>query len=261
MEESCKVCDKTRREHFRATVLGKYLVRYFYCDHCGVIQAERPYWSKEAYNSAIADADTGLLARNFSTSRVLARLLYFLFDPAGMYLDVAGGYGVLTRLMRDFGFEFYWSDDYCQNIFAKGFDLVQSPKAFTAVTAIEVLEHIDDPVRFIDDWLKRSASETIIFTTELFGPSPPAPAKWWYYQFETGQHISFYQARTFRYIGKRLGLRFYTFNNLHMLTRDRASPTLFRILNSRLSAPLTIWVQHRMKSKTVTDHKAIIDRV
>jgi len=34
-----------------------------------------------------------------------------------------------------------------------------------------------------------------IFTTELFEGTPPAPSHWWYYSFETGQHIAFFQRR------------------------------------------------------------------
>ena len=36
-------------------------------------------------------------------------------------LDIGGGTGLLTRLLRDVGFEAQWSDEYCDNIFAQGF--------------------------------------------------------------------------------------------------------------------------------------------
>jgi hypothetical protein len=37
----------------------------------------------------------------------------------GTFVDIGGGYGLLTRLMRDRGFDFYWKDPHCENIFAK----------------------------------------------------------------------------------------------------------------------------------------------
>jgi len=80
-----------------------------------------PYWLDEAYGDAISVLDTGLIQRNLHIAERLAPLLYFLFDHKAPYLDVAGGYGMLVRLMRDIGFDFYWSDKYCRNLFAECF--------------------------------------------------------------------------------------------------------------------------------------------
>lgn len=103
MIEKCPVCENKRSVCFSATILGKYQVDYFYCDRCGLLQTETPYWLEESYQNAIADADTGLVSRNISISTILSRILFFLFDRQGKYLDIAGGYGMLTRLMRDIG--------------------------------------------------------------------------------------------------------------------------------------------------------------
>ena len=97
----CTLCKNDRKPVFTATVLGRHEVAYFFCDHCGLLQTESPYWLDEAYSSAIAHADTGLVLRNQAIARRLASLLYFCFDRNGTYTDAAGGYGLLTRLMRD----------------------------------------------------------------------------------------------------------------------------------------------------------------
>jgi len=37
-------------------------------------------------------------------------------NPDGIFLDYAAGYGLFVRLMRDAGYNFRWSDLYCQNL-------------------------------------------------------------------------------------------------------------------------------------------------
>jgi hypothetical protein len=46
--------------------------------------------------------------RNISIAKKLAGILYFMDKRRGRgkYLDVAGGHGMLTRIMRDYGFDF-----------------------------------------------------------------------------------------------------------------------------------------------------------
>ncbi len=216
MDHTCPICYSQREKYFQSTVLYKYKVDYYYCNNCGFLQSEYPYWLQESYHSAIADADTGLVARNIAISKKLACILYLFFDKQGKYLDVAGGYGMLTRLMRDIGFDFYWSDLYCENILAKGFEAFTTTNTFSAVTAFEVLEHIYDPIEFIQKSMIDAGTSTIIFSTELFQGNPPNPESWWYYSFDTGQHISFYQAKTLQFVASKLSLFFYSYRNFHL---------------------------------------------
>ena len=45
------------------------------------------------------------------------------FKSNGSIVDYGGGYGLLVRLMRNSGFDFYRYDPYCANFFAKGFEV------------------------------------------------------------------------------------------------------------------------------------------
>lgn len=253
----CPVCAGEREECFRAKLLHKHDVRYFYCTTCGLLQTEAPYWLEEAYSSAIADADTGLLARNYSVARTLSVLLYFVFGPGGKYLDVAGGYGALTRIMRDHGYDYYWKDKYCQNIFARGFEGKDAYLPYRAITAFEVLEHVNDPVDFVRKSLEENCTTTMVFSTELFEGDPPAP-DWWYYAFATGQHVSFYQRRTLERISKEAGLRLYSHGNWHMLTDRRISAITFGMLTSRLTQLLAWYTRKRLGTKTMADHQRLL---
>lgn len=251
----CPVCGGSRQQAFRSQVLNKYDVAYWHCAGCGLLQTESPYWLDEAYSDAIAVVDTGLVMRNLSLAARLAVLLYLDFEPKGAYLDVAGGYGMLVRLMRDYGFDYYWDDKYCQNLLARGFAADKAEQPFIALTAFEVLEHVHDPLAFIQEKLDQHTCRTLIFTTELYeGDAPPA-MDWWYYLFNTGQHVSFYQRKTLERLAGRLGLNFYSVNGLYIFTdRSLRMPFLQRVLMGRLAPPMAMLIRHRLGSRTLADH-------
>jgi hypothetical protein len=249
----CRVCSSPAKEAFAHAVLGKYECRYFLCPTCGLLQTEAPHWLDEAYAAPIAAADTGVAWRNLTLARLTAPLLYFQFDRHGKYLDAAGGYGLFTRLMRDIGFDYHWSDKYSPNLFARGFE---DSGPYAAATAFEVMEHLTDPLGFVSDLLNET--DTIIFTTELFSGKPPG-IDWWYYVFSTGQHISFYQKRTLGFIAEQFGMRCYSFGLLHVWTRHRLNPLALRMLTSPFSAPLlTAWIRRGLASRMVPDHERVI---
>ena len=262
VKQNCQICNGDVEHFFNQTLLEKYEVSYFYCNNCGFLQTEEPYWLEEAYGSAIADADTGLVDRNVSISRMLSNSLYFLFKKDGKYLDIAGGYGMLTRLMRDIGFDFYWSDPYCGNILSKGFDLSTTTPPFDAITAFEVLEHVYDPLAFIQESFDKAKTSTIIFSTLLFSENPPNPSEWYYYSPKTGQHISFFQIKTLRFIAKKLSLNLYSCRGFHMLTDKKMSiPLTWVILTGHLYNVIGSCVKFAMRSnsKTLSDHYKMLE--
>lgn len=255
--KKCPVCESSMSKSFSARMLKKYDVNYFFCGACGLLQTEQPYWLEEAYLSAIATADTGLVQRNISIASKLSSTLFYEFDPMGNYIDVAGGYGMLVRMMRDTGFNFYWDDKYCQNLLAQGFEKKNLQGKVAAVTAFEVLEHLHDPVTFIANTLAENDSTTLIFTTELFNDTPP-PSEWWYYAFETGQHISFYQPKTLHFIANKLGLKFYSANGLHILTKKNINTIKFNLITGKYGFLFRKRMRRHMISLTLTDHNNIM---
>lgn len=92
---NCKICGHESEFWGSAELLGKHNVKYYRCPECGFIQTETPYWLDEAYSSAIADADIGLLGRNFSMARRVSALLKTTFHTLSNFLDWGGG-------LRDF---------------------------------------------------------------------------------------------------------------------------------------------------------------
>jgi hypothetical protein len=257
----CPVCSGEMKFSFTAKVLRKHLARYEVCDACGFLRAHEPYWLDEAYSSAIAAADTGLVARNYSLAAKLAGALYWVMGErgAGQYLDAAGGYGMLTRLMRDMGFDFYWSDKYCENLLAPRFEYKPELGACRAVTAIEVMEHLTDPAAFIEETLDSAGADALLFTTEPYEGAPPDPGSWWYYTFATGQYIGFFQRRTLEVLGARLGLQLASANGLHVLSKNPVNERVLAMATGRWATRVAPWwIRRHLGSKTVSDHQLML---
>jgi hypothetical protein len=235
-------------------VLSRYEVSYLYCSQCGLLQTEEPHWLDEAYSDAIALSDTGLLTRNIAVAMRLTALLTFGFPRHVRCVDAGGGYGVLTRLMRDIGFDFYWTDPFCANLFAKGFEADRAGGSFPVITAFEVMEHLHDPIAFIREALTKYDGTAFAFSTQLFEGSPPS-LDWPYYSFETGQHISFYQRRTLRHIADALGMRLFSSGNFHLITAHDVNPALFGVSGSRMAFGLFPLLKLLRRSQTWPDRQ------
>jgi hypothetical protein len=239
---------------FTARLLGRHDVRFYACPACQHLRSEAPYWLAEAYAEAITRADTGLVMRNLQIARLLGGVLFELFDRQGRFLDTAGGTGLLTRLLRDIGFDAWWADPYCRNVMAAGFEAPSGADGFEAVTAFEALEHMADPLAFIGESVQRSRTRTLIFTTELYEHTPPPP-DWWYYAFPAGQHISFFTRQTLHEVARRLGLNFVTAGGLHMLTGLPLSQRRYAwIVRKAKWGWLQRRIRHQMQSRTQRDH-------
>ena len=214
---------------------------------------EEPYWLEEAYGKAINISDTGIMERNLSYSKLVSVLLYFSYDKNAAFLDYAGGHGIFTRLMRDVGFDFYWTDLYCENMLAKGFEYASGVnKDIRLITAFEVFEHFVNPIEEIEKML--SISQNIAFSTELLPLPIPKSTEWWFYAPEHGQHVSFYSLKTLKVIAKKFRLNYYNYGHFHLLTRQKINAGLFKLLMLMSTRGLFLFIKKGMKSKTWNDH-------
>ncbi len=222
----CKICQAPSIPFSQGRVLGKYDINYFQCSHCGFVQTEEPFWLEEAYSDAIASSDVGLVWRNNQFSQISNNILSQFFNPQAKFLDYGAGYGLFVRLMRDLGWDFYWYDKYCQNIFAKGFEAKTEEKLYQLVTAFEVFEHFVNPLEEIEKVLK--FADNILLSTELLPIDNPKPDQWWYYALQEGQHIAIYTKKALSIIADKFHLNLSSNGtSLHLLTTQKISPILF----------------------------------
>lgn len=222
MTDECRACRGATREFARDQVLGHVPVTYALCASCGMVQAESPTWLDEAYSDAIAKLDIGLLDRCQILANITSMVLRSERLRGGSFLDWAGGYGTLTRLMRDRGFAFVHSDPFAANIFAEGHAPVVDAR-YDLVTAFEVLEHLPDPVAAL---APLAAQTDLLLTTTQVLPEPtPGPREWDYYTLESGQHITFYTRASLEALADRLGFDGVVTSALvHLFHRGKVSP-------------------------------------
>ena len=218
-ENVCPVCAK-RTEHWAsAQVLLHVSVTYSRCTSCGLIKADDVHWLDEAYSSAIAGLDLGLLDRCLVLSHVTSAFMRAAGLVDGPFLDWAGGYGILTRLMRDRGFDFRDFDPKAANILAGDYRLDRlEGERFQLVTAFEVLEHLEDPVEELADVASRA--DVLLATTQVVPSPAPRPGEWDYFALESGQHITFYTRDSIKHLARRLGFGHCTSGRLiHVMSR------------------------------------------
>lgn len=252
----CKICSAQAPLHARARLMERYDVSYYRCSGCGFIQTEEPYWLEESYSGAIADSDIGLVSRNLRLALLSRSVIRVCFNASGRFLDYAGGYGLLVRLMRDAGYDFQLYDRYCDNLFAKGFAAAGCQDVeYDLVTAFEVLEHMPDPQEGMERLLARSRN--ILFSTEILPAAAPAPHDWWYFGLDHGQHVSFFTIESLKVLAKKFSLNFYTNGtSIHLFTEKKLSPFVF---NLALLYPFAVTVNAlcRRPSLLPSDHAAL----
>jgi hypothetical protein len=204
-DAACRVCAKSSKFVFDQSMLG-YTVRYFECPHCGYLQTETPYWLDEAYVSAINDADTGIMERNQQNVGKVILTLLSLGALKGTVVDYASGYGILVRLLRDAGVDARWSDKYCENLLARGFEAQDN--RCDLLTAFEVFEHLVDPVTELRGML--AEAPTVLLSTELIRTPETPPRDWWYFGRDHGQHVGFFRTTTLETMARILGCHYHT---------------------------------------------------
>lgn len=228
------------------------------CGECNWVGYYKPTWLSEAYKDPISPADTGVLQRNLTNSTNVEALLLDAKLHLASCLDMAGGYGIFVRLMRDRGFDFRWADPYASNIFAKGFEISAQPGPVEVITLFEVLEHLESPLTILSEVFTQYSARLLIASTELYTGDQPS-ADWWYLAPETGQHISFYNRKTLEYCARHFGVSYAFVGGLHLFGDGSTVEALGRIDRNGILTRLKRRRRRReLSGRTFTDHLAIM---
>lgn len=253
---ACELCGASMEPFGQAQLLGKYTVSYFQCIGCGYTRTEEPYWLDEAYTDAINESDVGLVSRNQVLARTTKAVIAAFFGRHAQYVDYGAGYGLLVRMMRDLGFDFYWQDKFCANLFAKVAPADLSGRSsYELLTAFEVFEHLPRPVDELPQMLR--LSKNILFTTQLIPDENPRPGSWWYYGLDHGQHVSLYTRRSLEILAGRHELRLYSDGQfVHLMTPKRISPRAFALVTHYYVASL-MSLLNRRPSLVASDYEKV----
>ena len=252
----CRICRAAAQPFFSKLILGKHQVPYFKCPACGQVQTDPPHWLEGAYRGPASKLDVGMADRCIWTAQTTVALARRLgIGPEEPCLDWGSGTGLLVRLCRDYGMNFFYSDPYAVNVFVSGFewDTKNPPSNWACVTSFEVAEHLPDPLINFGELFKLSPKH-ILFSTLLYSGQA---ADWWYFT-NNGQHVAFYTRRSLEIIAGHYGYRLASNDcDLHLFSRDRVRDG---ILNScrKSREKLSAHYRKRHGSRTLSDFEQVM---
>ena len=224
MNEPCRCCEFPT-EFFDSDIVFSHEAKYYKCSDCGSIQIDNPNWLNEAYLEPIPLADSGLVFRSFNVSRLIALVLWLERKWGQPALDWGGGYGLLTRILRDLGFDFYNYDFYVDGILSPEFNLTTRELdnfRFDILCSIEVFEHLTKPLDTFS--VMTQNSNLLIIGTQLIPRQivKPSNRDWPYFQPTTGQHITFASQKGIRKFANKLGFVYQiSIDSLHIFSKSK----------------------------------------
>jgi len=158
--------------------------------------------------------------------------------------------------LRDYGIDALWTDRYCQNLVARGFEYDSGGAVL--VTAFEAFEHFVHPDEEMDRLLV--ISPNVLFSTELITGPTPAQGDWWYYGKEHGQHIGFFRLKTLEFLAARRGKYLISDGYSYHLMSDRPVNRIVWRALLKTKKILPGILRSKSRSKTWQDHLAISKR-
>ncbi len=262
----CRCCLGPTKYFSTASILD-FSASYSICLNCSSVQVDNPKWIEEAHSKAISNLDTGLVARCVSAGRMISTLLFLEGKKQSKGIDWGGGTGLLTRLLRDQGFDVQSYDKYASADHAEGFEanLEEAEDAATFVLSIECFEHLINPIDAFQSVTRKK--DYFIFTTEIIDTPPPDPAKasWWYFLPESGQHITFASKKGLDEFCKVLGFENYkSFGSLHVMSRGKMKFVTRLVLGTKsIRGVALLIIPELLKNKlslTIADKDEIMRR-
>jgi hypothetical protein len=223
----CRICEGPTAPFGETLVLDDVPARFRRCQGCGAVLADEPDWLDAAYSRPIGRRDIGLVQRNLQVARQVDAVVRAFGDRGRPVLDFGAGNGMLVRLLRDRGLDARYLDSYAENLFAEGFEWDPAGSPPGAVLAVEVVEHLLDPVASLAPLIE--GADLLVVSTEIVPDPAPPLGSWWYYSLDNGQHITIFGPGSIAALAGRLGLSACSFGSIHVLSRRRLAAPAVRL--------------------------------
>lgn len=229
MSTRCPICAGSTDVFADLKVMGSVEARYVRCVDCRFIHAESPHWLEASFSSELNELDIGAIDRCLIVADFVDSLMSASSMKGPRILDWGGGYGVLTRILRDRGHDAVVSDPYVHPIFARNFT-DRDDSRFDLIVLSEVLLHLTDPVRTLQDLFLRTSN---VLVTAVIAPEN-VDSTWWYLMPDTGQHVALFARESLQAMADRLGVRLTSDGRFfHLLHRDGVNFRTRLVLKSR----------------------------
>lgn len=193
----CRLCSNdilVPRFELKGPIEFKQSIRYLFCERCCSLQTEYPYWSEDAHKSGPSETDFGSVQRSINNAVACYIIAKLLKLKSG--LDVGGGNGLLSRLLRDACMNFYNFDPYCQYQIDRIHHTKSMDGDWDLISSFEVAEHATSPFEFFS-MIFKSNPKILIISTQLYENQK---SNWWYLDPKTAQHTFFYSKTSIEFI-------------------------------------------------------------
>jgi hypothetical protein len=201
-QELCVICSESTEFLFGYQVRGEHQALLFECLACHFTYIANPHWLEDSFSSDLNDLDIGSVDRCLVLADFVEVLIQSMKLSKLRFLDWGGGYGLLSRIMRDRGLDFVSHDIYTRPLFVESTSISNS-ETFELITMSEVALHLVDPVPVFTKIME--STDTLVFTA-VIAPTV-IPNDWWYLMPDTGQHVAFYHAETLQALAKKLDVQ------------------------------------------------------
>lgn len=218
---SCPVCGGSCTLHdtidFGRTVTGQGAeaapgqIDYWLCGDCRFCFApEMARWSREqmrarVYNDDYARYDPDSVELRPTENAKLLDRLFGLHKSSIRHLDFGGGAGLLSRRLRDAG----WDSTSYDPFFDAPREL-RSLGKFDLVTAFEVIAHLPNVNRLMDEVYGLLNDQALVLFSAVLSDghiAPGMPLDWWYAAPRQG-HMSLHSRLSLTMLGAKRGFRF-----------------------------------------------------
>ena len=201
-------------------IQGQINSELYSCSECEFAFYPDQNWITQSFSDELNSLDIGSTDRTLIAADYLGVLLNSQKLRDGSFLDYGGGYGLLSRIMRDRGFSFKSYDPFTKQIFPTSSQTNNNllEQKHDAITLIEVALHFEDPLEEFRRLLQ--LTDILVFTAVL--TDEKLNSDWWYLSPETGQHIALFSTRTLEILAEQLGVNVTTDGKFfHIFHRDR----------------------------------------
>ena len=215
----CKICNSNALFTLAYQILDKYDAQLFRCEFCQFQFIDDPSWLDGTFSDSLQSADIGSVDRCNLVLQFAEELSYALRIQNEMAIDWGGGYGLLTRMARDRGLDFWNFDPYVRSLFAAPADLSEMQNCSMIVVS-EVFLHMTEPL----DTLKKLLDYAPIVLITAVVPPKELSTNWWYLTPATGQHVAFYSESTLRVMARLSGTTLVTDGSFfHVFSKKKLS--------------------------------------
>ena len=207
-----KSCEETRGRHLPCADIP---VRYLQCLHCGFCFApDLCAWPPEEFERRIYNEAYPMVDPDYADARPRAnaaalRRIFAAPTPGMRHLDYGGGNGLLSRLLRENG----WNSASYDPLSERGTDPARLGQ-FQLITAFEVFEHVPDVRTLLRSLRTLLAPEGLVMFSTLTSDGEihaQHPLTWWYAAPRNG-HISLFSRASLGLLAAQGGFNFHSLN-------------------------------------------------